>query len=89
MHILPYRYDEVCSYRFDYHGFQKGLGHFSQMVWKGSTELGMGRYTGKYGAITCTYIVARYRTTGNINSSSKFQANIEKGDFDYANCSGP
>lgn len=42
---LFHRYDEVCRYNFNIHRYQSGLGHFSQLVWKDSEELGIGKYT--------------------------------------------
>ena len=36
-------YSEVKDYRFDKPGFQGNTGHFTQVVWKKSNELGMGK----------------------------------------------
>lgn len=71
----------MCQYNFNRHAYQSGLGHFSQLVWKDSTELGIGRYTGKKGRRTCTYIVARYKDAGNVNSQEYFRNNVSKGNF--------
>jgi hypothetical protein len=37
-------YDEVTNpgYNFETGGFSGGTGHFTQLVWKGTTELGCG-----------------------------------------------
>ncbi|XP_048584713.1 uncharacterized protein LOC5521024 isoform X2 [Nematostella vectensis] len=57
-------YEESKKYSFVRGGFQGGTGHFTQMVWKGSKELGMGRAKTSDGR--CTYVVARYQPAGNI-----------------------
>ena len=82
------RYDEVCRYNFNIHRFQSGLGHFSQLVWKDSTELGIGKYTGKQRGRTCTYIVARYRKVGNVETPGGrlFRENVSKGSFRRSYC---
>ena len=67
-------YDEIKQYKFNNPGFSGGTGHFTQVVWKGSRELGMGRAkgTGKKGDFT--YIVARYKPAGNM--MGKFEENV-------------
>ncbi|KAL9952266.1 hypothetical protein ACROYT_G039492 [Oculina patagonica] len=79
-------YDEVCQYDFDNPGYSSAVGHFTQVVWKGSTELGIGKYTGQDGDWTCTYIVARYKPTGNINTAQYFSDNVKKGSFSSSYC---
>ena len=39
-----------------------GTGHFTQVVWVNSTELGMGHATSQSGSV---YTVARYSPAGN------------------------
>lgn len=54
-------YDEVTNpgYNFANGGFSGGTGHFTQVVWKGSTELGCG--------IAGVYVVCRYcNVAGNM-----------------------
>lgn len=36
------RYSEIKDYNFGNPGFSQGTGHFTQVVWKGSTEIGVG-----------------------------------------------
>ncbi|CAH3145622.1 unnamed protein product [Pocillopora meandrina] len=81
-------YDEVCRYNFNIHRSQSGLGHFSQLVWKDSAELGIGKYTGRRNGWTCTYIVARYRRGGNVNTPGGkfFRENVSKGSFRRSYC---
>lgn len=58
------RYDEYKDYDFRRGGWQGGTGHFTQVVWKESKELGMGR--AKTGDDRLTFVVGRYRPAGNV-----------------------
>ena len=51
-------YEEVNDpgYDFETGGYQSGTGHFTQVVWKSSTKLGMGHAVSANG---WTYVVAR------------------------------
>ena len=53
-----------------------GTGHFTQVVWKGSTVLGIG-IAEKGG---CVYMVGRYKPPGNYQGA--FAENVREGDFD-------
>lgn len=57
-------YEEVKDYNFRRGGWQGGTGHFTQVVWKGSRELGMGRAKTSDGSLT--FVVGRYRPAGNV-----------------------
>lgn len=85
----PSRYDEACCHDFSSHDFQNVSGHFSQLVWKATEEIGVGRAFGTKWGMNCTFIVARYKPEGNINSEAKFKENVENGTFDPMayNCS--
>ena len=64
-----------------------GTGHFSQVVWKESTLLGIGRAVATTGRMKCAYIVGRYKPAGNF--LGKFRENVLKGSFDAGSfCSG-
>ena len=80
------RYKEVCEpgYDFTSAAFDSGTGHFTQVVWKASVQLGLGKATGKKDGMYCTYIVGRYRPPGNYQG--QFLQNIEKGTFQNADC---
>lgn len=54
-------------------------GHFTQVVWSSSRELGIGKATGTHDGVPCTYIVARYRPAGNYEG--QFQTEVKKGSF--------
>ncbi|ODM91003.1 Golgi-associated plant pathogenesis-related protein 1 [Orchesella cincta] len=67
-------YSEVKDYKFvgdlDY---QRGTGHFTQVVWKETKELGIAKAQGKNGG---TYVVANYNPSGNF--IGKFGENVFK-----------
>ena len=76
------RYNEVCDpgYDFTSPSYSGGTGHFTQVVWKGSTVLGIGRAEGTMRGMKCTYTVARYRPAGNMMGT--FAQNVVVGSFD-------
>ena len=82
--FLHSRYNEVCDYDFNTHKSTGGaVGHFTQVVWKGSNELGMG----KASKGDCTYVVGRYKPPGNY--IGKEPENVFKGTYNKeATCSG-
>ena len=55
-------YNEINDYDFKNPGFTGGTGHFTQVVWKGSKELGVGVAQAKDGTY---YAVANYYPAGN------------------------
>ena len=63
-------YKEVRNYRYG-SGFSMNTGHFTQVVWKGSTRMGVGRATNSRG---WTYVVANYYPPGNMQGA--FTANV-------------
>ena len=75
-----YKYEEMTNpgYDFDNPGWnaKPGTGHFTQVVWKASTQLGIGKEE-KNG---CIYVVGRYSPAGNIMGD--FESNVLK----PANC---
>ena len=62
-------YDEVTDpgYDFNKQGFGMGTGHFTQVVWKGSTELGCG--------VSGMYVVCRYCNEAG-NMQGDFETNV-------------
>ncbi|HOS38374.1 MAG TPA: CAP domain-containing protein [Spirochaetota bacterium] len=64
-------YAEIKDYDFRRPGFSMGTGHFTQVVWAGSTELGCGRATSRRGG---TYVVCNYNPPGNY--AGRFPANV-------------
>src|SRR5215813_8450711 len=64
-------YSEVQNYNFNKPGFHAGTGHFTQLVWKSSQELGMGTAQAADGT---WYVVANYSPPGNI--ADQFPTNV-------------
>ena len=64
-------YSEVKDYDFNKPGYQPKTGHFTQVVWKGSEELGIGKAKSADGKM---FVVGRYRTAGN--NLRAFQENV-------------
>jgi glioma pathogenesis-related protein 2 len=73
-------YDEVSKYDYNKPGFSSATGHFTQVVWKSSTQLGCSAAQGvktlsgkKYNAF---YVVCHYSPPGNVQG--QFPANVLK-----------
>jgi glioma pathogenesis-related protein 2 len=73
-------YNEVSAYNYNSPGFSSATGHFTQVVWKSSTQLGCGAAQGtktingtKYNAF---YVVCHYAPAGNVQG--QFPANVLK-----------
>ncbi|EDW80519.2 uncharacterized protein Dwil_GK11578 [Drosophila willistoni] len=64
LHCVQSWYDEIELYNFKKGGYQKGTGHFTAVVWKATTRLGVGHK--KNEVSKKVYIVARYLPTGNV-----------------------
>lgn len=79
-----FRYEEVCDYNFDDQKFAGATAHFTQLVWKKSTQLGIGYTKGslsyKGGRFNdCLFVVARYKEAGNMKG--EFEQNVMNGSF--------
>ena len=76
------RYNEVCDPGYDFNngGFSSGTGHFTQVVWKESTVLGIGRAETEKKGMKCAYIVGRYKPAGNMRG--RYAENVLPGSFD-------
>ncbi|CAF5148077.1 unnamed protein product, partial [Rotaria sp. Silwood1] len=65
-------YNEINSYNFGSPGFSSSTGHFTQVIWKGSKQLGIGiAFTSDN---RTAYVVANYYPPGNVISS--FSSNV-------------
>ena len=84
---LILRYEEACQpgYSFGSEQSSGGTGHFTQVVWKGSTELGIGKGNAEKNGMYCTYVVGRYKKAGNF--IGKYKENVAKGSFSQDTCS--
>merc|ERR1719378_1412023 len=75
-------YNEIKDYRYANPGFSGATGHFTQVVWKDSTKVGVGiAHSAPDGAgFITTYIVAKYTPQGNFYQRGKeaeaFRANV-------------
>ena len=72
------------GYDFESSSWHGGTGHFTQVVWKGSTVLGIGKADGQRQGMKCTYYVARYKPAGNFVGQMK--QNVLKGSFQQSYC---
>ena len=81
--FLHIRYNENKYYDY-YNGVSAtgdATGHFTQVVWKGSTRLGVGKargwayIKGKWWE-NCDFIVARYSPAGNVKG--RYQSNVQR-----------
>ncbi|CAG7714315.1 unnamed protein product [Allacma fusca] len=70
-------YSESRNYDWDNIDKQKGTSHFTQMIWKGTTKLGMAMATSKHGI----YVVAEYSPPGNV--VGRYPQNIAKPEGKY------
>ncbi|XP_034451747.1 Golgi-associated plant pathogenesis-related protein 1-like isoform X1 [Hippoglossus hippoglossus] len=69
-------YGEIKDYNWSSPGFGMKTGHFTQVVWKDTTKLGVG--VASVG--TKAYVVAQYSPPGNMNMPGYFEKNVlEKG----------
>jgi uncharacterized protein YkwD len=61
-------YDEIKDYNFKNPNFSGKTGHFTQLVWKGSTKIGAARVTGREPGKQWyeTYIVMVFQPPGNM-----------------------
>merc|ERR1712188_200964 len=63
-------YSEIKDYDFQNHGFAMNTGHFTQVVWKSCTHVGMARDTTGRGS----YVFANYYPPGNF--MGRFPSNV-------------
>lgn len=72
------------DFDFDRDPSLPGTAHFTQIVWKSTKLLGIGRAIIRRGGMTCTYFVARYDPAGNW--VGQFKENVKKADFSSSVC---
>ena len=69
-HVTDEWYNEIELYDFKKPGFSEETGHFTQLVWKGTKEMGCGAACqGSTCAVTCNYYPAG-------NYMGEFEANV-------------
>jgi uncharacterized protein YkwD len=64
-------YSEIKNYNYAMPVFSMTTGHFTQVVWKGTTEIGCGKARSKSGNI---YVVCNYSPPGNYRG--QFKSNV-------------
>jgi glioma pathogenesis-related protein 2 len=62
-------YDEITAYDFAAAQFSSSAGHFTQLVWKASTKVGIARVAGQPGEYFETYIVFVFEERGNMSGA--------------------
>ncbi|MEU5883461.1 CAP family protein [Spirillospora sp. NPDC047279] len=62
-------YSEISDYDFSDPKFTPDAGHFTQLVWKGSTKVGIGRVSGQGPKYYETYIVFVFEAPGNMEGA--------------------
>ncbi|KAK7140887.1 hypothetical protein R3I93_015127 [Phoxinus phoxinus] len=65
-------YSEIKDYNFEKTGHQPKTGHFTQVVWKSSTELGVGLATDG----NTVFVVGQYKPAGNITNAGYYEKNV-------------
>jgi len=70
-HSVQMWYDEIAAYNFASGAFSMLTGHFTQVVWAGTTRVGAGIAFAPSGA---TYICANYTPPGNVRG--RFETNV-------------
>ena len=70
-------YEEVEDYDYNNPGFSFNTGHFTQVVWKNTTQLGCGIAQGpatiQGRSLTASYVVCNYNPAGN---SGGYSSNV-------------
>uniref|UniRef100_A0A8C5R882 SCP domain-containing protein n=1 Tax=Leptobrachium leishanense TaxID=445787 RepID=A0A8C5R882_9ANUR len=66
-------YSEIKNYNFGNPGFAGNTGHFTQVVWKDSKEVGVGVATDGKGLF---FVVGQYNPAGNITNHGYFEKNV-------------
>ena len=65
--VTSWWYSEESQYDYANPGWQSGTGHFTQMVWKGTTEIGCGMAQCSSGNRGYPYVwVCQYNPPGNV-----------------------
>jgi len=67
-------YDEISKYSYSSPGFSSATGHFTQVVWKGTTSVGCARCGGKGSQWYETYVTCNYKPPGNY--LGQFDSNV-------------
>lgn len=67
-------YREISNYDYNQPGFRSSTGHFTQMVWADSTQMGASKMVRG----NQSYVVANYSPPGNITNKGQFERNVRR-----------
>ncbi|KAH7350986.1 extracellular SCP domain-containing protein Pry1, partial [Rhexocercosporidium sp. MPI-PUGE-AT-0058] len=68
---------ERVNYNFDSPGFRSGTGHFTQMVWKKTSEVGCAKKQCRFSNGNPTwYFVCQYQSPENVVNAGQFKGNV-------------
>ena len=67
-------YEEIASYDYNRPQFSSNTGHFTQMVWAASNEMGAAMVVRG----NQSFVVANYSPPGNITNEGQFQKNVKR-----------
>lgn len=77
-HVVKLWFDEIANYDFKNNEFQPKTGHFTQVVWKSSKRLGVGKAIASNGFV---YVCANYDPAGNVKTQFDKNVTPEKKGF--------
>lgn len=66
-------YQEISYYDYNRPGFSSNTGHFTQMIWAGSTAMGAARVVRG----NRFFVVANYMPPGNMIGEGQFERNVK------------
>ncbi|XP_066937013.1 uncharacterized protein [Clytia hemisphaerica] len=69
-------YGEIKDYNFSKSTYTSKAGHFSQVVWAGSQQMGVGYAQRKIGQFNTVVVCGRYHPAGNMNMEGYFKNNV-------------
>ncbi|KAF8788859.1 Golgi-associated plant pathogenesis-related protein 1-like isoform X1 [Argiope bruennichi] len=72
--IVKEWYKEINNYNYNKPGWKRGAYHVSQLLWKSTTEIGVG--VAKVPGQNKAYVVVNYRPAGNNNMPGEFERNV-------------
>jgi glioma pathogenesis-related protein 2 len=75
--VVDQWYNEISKYDFSNAGSSSGTGHFTQVVWCASKELGVGIVRRQTGNQVSHFVVANYAPGGNFGGASDYQTNVK------------
>jgi hypothetical protein len=57
--------------------FLKSAGHYTQLMWKGSTQVGCALSTGTLNSLPLVAVACNYSPPGNVTGEANFVANVD------------